>query len=254
MTKVVHIAHFISLHILLILFYYLFPFSFSPIFIYIFSCVMFHCFIAYVIFIVLLLLLFYFFCTFHWADLSWPTFHYWLYPVWLCMWQIIKNLEPNMHIWSEYANSMFWSSTPNGFSSVHLTTSNISSHDCVANQHPQRSVNQSKEHVLDRPCYSSVCLSRMSALITEACLCAAPRPLTQCSVLICCLAPSCTAAIHRYKLETDSVSRVLLSPAQSFSPLVSFVCCLLGWPCYRSRPPVVWAWPEHWAPAQPEER
>ncbi len=22
-----------------------------------------------------------------------PTFHYWLYPVWLCMWQIIKNLE-----------------------------------------------------------------------------------------------------------------------------------------------------------------
>ncbi len=35
-----------------------------------------------------------FFCTVHWADLSWPTFHYWLYPVWLCMWQIIKNLEP----------------------------------------------------------------------------------------------------------------------------------------------------------------
>ncbi len=22
------------------------------------------------------------------------TFHYWLYPVWLCMWRIIKNLEP----------------------------------------------------------------------------------------------------------------------------------------------------------------
>ncbi len=35
--------------------YYLFPFSFSPIFIYIFSCVMFHCFITYVIFIWLLL-------------------------------------------------------------------------------------------------------------------------------------------------------------------------------------------------------
>ncbi len=35
-----------------------------------------------------------FFCTFHWADLSWLTFHYLLYPVWLCMWQIIKNLEP----------------------------------------------------------------------------------------------------------------------------------------------------------------
>ncbi len=40
-----------------------------------------------------------FFCTFHWADLSRPTFHYWLYPVWLCMWQIIKNLEPNEVIW-----------------------------------------------------------------------------------------------------------------------------------------------------------
>ncbi len=23
-----------------------------------------------------------------------PTFHYWLYPVWLCMWRIIQNLEP----------------------------------------------------------------------------------------------------------------------------------------------------------------
>ncbi len=34
------------------------------------------------------------FCTVHWADPSWPTFHYWLYPVWLCMWQINKNLEP----------------------------------------------------------------------------------------------------------------------------------------------------------------
>ncbi len=51
---------------------------------------------------ILLLMLFYFyfyfyfffFCTFHWAELSRPTFHYWLYPVWLCMWQIIKNLEP----------------------------------------------------------------------------------------------------------------------------------------------------------------
>ncbi len=37
---------------------------------------------------------FYFFCTVHWADLSWPPFHYWLYPVWLCMWQINENLEP----------------------------------------------------------------------------------------------------------------------------------------------------------------
>ncbi len=76
-------------------------------YIYIISCVMFHCFIAYVIFIlfsILLLLLYFFFCTFHWADLSWPTFHYGLYPVWLCMWQIIKNLEPwtlNHHVSSK---------------------------------------------------------------------------------------------------------------------------------------------------------
>ncbi len=43
----------------------------------------------------MLCFIFYFiFCTVHWADLSWPTFHYWLYPVWLCMWQINKNLEP----------------------------------------------------------------------------------------------------------------------------------------------------------------
>ncbi len=55
--------------------------SYSYLYLYIFSCVMFH-------------FLFYFFCTVHWADLSWPTFHYWLYSVWLCMWQINKNLEP----------------------------------------------------------------------------------------------------------------------------------------------------------------
>ncbi len=52
---------------------------FVPIFIYILLCYV---------------SLFYFFCTVHWADLSWLTFHYWLYPVWLCMWRIIKNLEP----------------------------------------------------------------------------------------------------------------------------------------------------------------
>ncbi len=40
---------------------------FLPIFIYILLC--------YVSF------LFVFFCTVHWADLSWFTFHYWLYPV-----------------------------------------------------------------------------------------------------------------------------------------------------------------------------
>ncbi len=62
------------------------------IFIYILSRVLFHSFYCfYVIFILVFIL---FFCTFHWADLSWLTFHYLLYPVWLCMWQIIKNLEP----------------------------------------------------------------------------------------------------------------------------------------------------------------
>ncbi len=46
------------------------------------------------------LLFLFFFCTVHWADLSWPTFHYWLYPVWLCMWQINKNLE-NLEPWTK---------------------------------------------------------------------------------------------------------------------------------------------------------
>jgi len=86
-------AHFISLHILLlILFHYLFLISFSP-YLYIYSLVF-----CFIVFIAFMLFLFYyyflFFCTFHWADLSWLTFHYLLYPVWLCMWQIIKNLEP----------------------------------------------------------------------------------------------------------------------------------------------------------------
>ncbi len=56
-------------------------FYFILTYIYIYSLVL--CFIV----------LFRFFCTVHWADLSWLTFHYWLYPVWLCMWRIIKNLE-----------------------------------------------------------------------------------------------------------------------------------------------------------------
>ncbi len=81
------IAHFILFNCTFYsLFYFYFIFfsyflSYSYLYLYIFSCVMFH-------------FLFLFFCTVHWADLSWPTFHYWLYPVWLCMWQIIKNLEP----------------------------------------------------------------------------------------------------------------------------------------------------------------
>ncbi len=73
------------------IFYLFFSYFFIlllPIFIYILLC--------YVSFFIL------FFCTVHWADLSWPTFHYWLYPVWLCMWQIIKNLEP----WPWYYKNM----------------------------------------------------------------------------------------------------------------------------------------------------
>ncbi len=64
-------------------------------YIYIYSLVL--CFIVLLLMLFLFHFLFYyyyyylFFCTFHWANLSWPTFHYWLYPVWLCMWQIIKN-------------------------------------------------------------------------------------------------------------------------------------------------------------------
>ncbi len=57
-------------------------------------------------------LLFLFFCTVHWADLSWPPFHYWLYPVWLCMWQINKNLEPwnkNLEPWTSFEFDFVWS-------------------------------------------------------------------------------------------------------------------------------------------------
>ncbi len=84
------------LHILLlILFYYLFLFLFlfSPIFIYILLCYV-------------SLFYFYFFCTVHWADLSWLTFPFWLYPVWLCMWRIIKNLEYKNNI-NSGSNSSF---------------------------------------------------------------------------------------------------------------------------------------------------
>ncbi len=48
------------------------------------------------IFIYILLCYVSFFCTVHWADLSWFTFHYWLYPIQLSMWRIKRtlNLEP----------------------------------------------------------------------------------------------------------------------------------------------------------------
>ncbi len=94
-------AHFISLHILpLILFHYLFLISFSPyLYIYIYSLVfLFHSFYCFYVIFILLSCFIFLSCTFHWADLSWLTFHYLLYPVWLCMWQIIKNLEPQSYI------------------------------------------------------------------------------------------------------------------------------------------------------------
>ncbi len=76
------------------LFYFLFVSYFIlTIFVYIYIYSLVFCFIVFIAFMLLCFFLF-FFCTFHWADLSWLTFHYLLYPVWLCMWQIIKNLEP----------------------------------------------------------------------------------------------------------------------------------------------------------------
>ncbi len=64
------------------------------VYIYTLSCFCFIVFIAFMLFLFYYHVLFFLSCTFHWADLSWLTFHYPLYPVWLCMWQIIKNLEP----------------------------------------------------------------------------------------------------------------------------------------------------------------
>ncbi len=75
-------------------------------------CSLFHSHLYLYIYSLVLCLFIYFFCTFHWADLSCPTFHYWLYPVWLCMWQIIKNLEPipsvriNKNIWDTFYYSI----------------------------------------------------------------------------------------------------------------------------------------------------
>ncbi len=79
------------------------------IFIYIYSLVF-----CFIVFIAFMLFLFNFFCTFHWADLSWLTFHFLLYPVWLCMWQIIKNLEP----WAANAGLYLMNSV---FCSLHFT-------------------------------------------------------------------------------------------------------------------------------------
>ncbi len=63
-------------------------------YIYIILCYvsLFYC-LCYFYFIFYFIIIIIFFLHF---PLSGPvlTFHYWLHPVWLCMWQIIKNLEP----------------------------------------------------------------------------------------------------------------------------------------------------------------
>ncbi len=73
------------------------------VYIYILSRVLFHSFLLLLCYFYFIIMFFFFFCTFHWADLSWLTFHYSLYPVWLCMWQIIKNLEPTLNLY-EHSN------------------------------------------------------------------------------------------------------------------------------------------------------
>ncbi len=62
----------------------------SHLYLYIYSLVL--CFI--VLLLLCYFILFNFFALSIERNLSWLTFHYWLYPVWLCMWRIIKNLEP----------------------------------------------------------------------------------------------------------------------------------------------------------------
>ncbi len=98
----------------------------SHLYLYIYSLVL--CFIVLLLmlFSILLLLLLLLFCTFHWADLSRPTFHYWLYPVWLCMWQIIKNLEPWItHNIPQYCTSV------NDLSNLHLYIGHTHSQFCL---------------------------------------------------------------------------------------------------------------------------
>ncbi len=97
-----HFAHSHALHTLshctsYPLFYFIICFLLHShhICIYIYSLVfLFHSFYCFYVIFILLSCFIFLSCTFHWADLSWLTFHYLLYPVWLCMWQIIKNLEP----------------------------------------------------------------------------------------------------------------------------------------------------------------
>ncbi len=89
-------SHIMFLHIqfvLHILLFYTFLYSIAHFtsyffftYIYIYSCV------VLLLYNLILILFFIFFilCTVHWADLIWPTFHFWLYPVSFIMWQIKK--------------------------------------------------------------------------------------------------------------------------------------------------------------------
>ncbi len=95
-------SHILFLHILLVLHFSLFYCTFYSLFlfftyIYICSCV------------VLLLYNFLLFCTVHWADLIWSTFHFWLYPVSFIMWQIKKPWTLNCWVFkssSDWHNSI----------------------------------------------------------------------------------------------------------------------------------------------------
>ncbi len=101
-TTIIHKYHSHALHTLshctsYPLFYFIICFLLHShhICIYIYSLVfLFHSFYCFYVIFILLSCFIFLSCTFHWADLSWLTFHYLWYPVWLCMWQIIKNLEP----------------------------------------------------------------------------------------------------------------------------------------------------------------
>ncbi len=110
-----HILFHCTFYSLFYFIFYLFFILFLPIFIYILLC--------YVSSFIL------FFCTVHWADLSWPTFHYWLYPVWLCMWQIIKNLEPWTYLVQEEPHRIplcrFWERLTGHKSSVRRESSTL---------------------------------------------------------------------------------------------------------------------------------
>ncbi len=96
------------------LFYFIICFLFHShhICIYIYSLVfLFHSFYCFYVIFILLSCFIFLSCTFHWADLSWLTFHYLLYPVWLCMWQIIKNLETLRTLNVHWLTTRMWNTS-----------------------------------------------------------------------------------------------------------------------------------------------